>query len=97
MVPVMKHVGSFSKNKRKKAPSIAILSLTDVITLKQEVKNLFSAEVHFHDHCGGQYFTLEETGDELKKYIIQFFAEKNGTAVFSQDGLQFTIEENISC
>ena len=36
-----------------------ILSFDDVRELKREVAEKFSAPVHFHDGCGGQYFTLE--------------------------------------
>lgn len=71
------------------------ISFSEVSELKAEVKDRFSAVVHFHDRCGGQFFNLEEANDELKEYIEEFFAKKNMQAIFSEDGLHFTLESSI--
>lgn len=69
-----------------------ILKISDVIPLKNEAREKFSAEVHFHDCCGGQFFSLDTQSEELKNFIALYFAEKNLRAVFSDDGLQFHVE-----
>lgn len=35
------------------------VSFPEVIELKNEVNERFSAPVHFHDRCGGQFFSRE--------------------------------------
>jgi hypothetical protein len=69
-----------------------ILSLSEVSELKKEVADRFSVKIHFHDGCGGQYFTLDENNDELKSYINAYFLSKNMQASFSEDGLHFVAE-----
>lgn len=70
------------------------VAFQEVIELKNQVKERFSAIVHFHDRCGGQFFSLEEADDELKKFIEEYFSEKGIRAVFSSDGMQFTLQES---
>ena len=74
-----------------------ILNLSEVTKLKKEVSDRFSAELHFHDGCGGQYFSLDEISDELRKCITAYFADKNMQAVFSEDGLSFTVKKGTRC
>lgn len=40
---------------------MAIVDFSEVIKLKNAVNSEFGEKVHFHDACGGQYFTLEKT------------------------------------
>lgn len=70
-----------------------IFTLTEVMKLKNEVKSRFSADIHFHDACSGQSFSIDKNNDELKKYILKYCSERNLKAVFSKDGLRFTIEK----
>lgn len=74
-----------------------ILTLSEASKLKKEVSDRFSTEIHFHDGCGGQYFSLDESSDELREYITEYFADKNMQAIFSEDGLHFTVEKGMSC
>lgn len=74
-----------------------ILTLFEVNKLKKEVFDRFSAKIHFHDGCGGQYFSLDESNDELQKYITAYFTDMNIQAVFSEDGLYFTVQKGTKC
>jgi hypothetical protein len=67
------------------------ITWNEAIELKARAKEQFSAEIHFHDCCGGQYFSLETSDEKLKSFIENYFANKSLKAVFSDDGLQFTV------
>jgi hypothetical protein len=69
------------------------LSFSDVTKLKSEVQNHFGINVHFHDGCGGQYFTLDESNENIRKYITEYFENSNLKATFSNDGLSFTVNK----
>lgn len=68
-----------------------ILSITEVTQLKKEAESKLSAQIHFHDGCGGQYFTINNPTDELKRFITDFFNKKGLKAVFTENGEQFTV------
>jgi hypothetical protein len=70
-----------------------ILTFSDVSAFKNEVQNKFGVNVHFHDGCGGQYFSLDEVNEEVNKYISQYFSHLNLQADFSSNGLQFTVKK----
>lgn len=74
-----------------------IWSITEVAALKKEIQEKFAVEIHFHDGCGGQYFTLEKPTEELKGALASFFAAKGLKAVFSESGESFVVERNSSC
>lgn len=69
--------------------------MTVSFTLAAELKNVaaekFNSAIHFHDGCGGQFFTVDEPSEELKNFITEFLAEKNMKPVFSDDGTSFTL------
>ena len=71
-----------------------ILTLTDVSKLKK-VEDKFSVVVHFHDGCGGQYFTCDEPTEELKKFIIAYFEKQNVKVKFSENGNWFSVQANL--
>lgn len=80
------------------------LSFDFVIELKQALKSeprfqeRFPVNnLHFHDGCGGQFFTLDQTGEDLTAYLSDYFDKRNLTAVFSEDRMQFTVTEKKSC
>lgn len=54
--------------------------MTVSFTLAAELKNAaaekFNSAIHFHDGCGGQFFTVDEPSEELKNFITEFFAKK---------------------
>ena len=72
------------------------VSMSVAAELKKTAAEKFSAKIHFHDGCGGQYFTVDKASDELKGFIAESFAAKNMRAVFSEDGCSFTDRETGS-
>ena len=71
-----------------------ILSISDAAQLKKEINQQLSVSIHFHDGCSGQYFTIDETSEDTIRKITDFLSEKNLSAVFSEDGSQFTVEKS---
>lgn len=69
------------------------LNYEAVIELKNEAQEHFTDKIHFHDACGGQYFTLETKNEMLATFIEKYFAKQNIKAVFSDDGLNFSLEK----
>ena len=69
-----------------------IFTLSEAAELKKEMYNNLGIQLHFHDGCGGQYFSLEKSDETAMKKITEFFENKNLRAVFSQDGMSFTVE-----
>ena len=74
-----------------------ILTLSEVSELKKATTEACSANIHFHDGCGGQYFTVDEPSEKLKSFIIDYFAKKNESVRFSTKGDIFSIGEQKSC
>lgn len=72
---------------------ILTVSFDFVKNLKKALQTEFSVYLHFHDACGGQYFTLEQTSDDIKSFIYSYLQKQNMTAVFTDDNLQFTVTE----
>lgn len=66
---------------------------SSVLELKKACAERFPDHVHFHDGCGGQYFSLDERNDGLREFICGYFAEIGLTADFADDGLIFTVSE----
>ena len=46
------------------------ISITEASELKKAILDNFGVTLHFHDGCGGQYFTLDERNDEIKRFIV---------------------------
>ena len=69
------------------------IPFSEVSKLKEAADKKFSAYVHFHDRCGGQFFSLEEENEEVKKFVEEYFAAQDIRAIFSEDGLTFTLEK----
>lgn len=69
------------------------LNYEAVIELKNEAQEHFTDKIHFHDACGGQYFSLETKNEMLATFIEKYFAKHNIKAVFSDDGLNFSLEK----
>ena len=62
----------------------------EVLELKKACAEHFPDHVHFHDGCGGQYFSLDEENDALCGFIAGYFAERGLTAEFTGGGTVFT-------
>lgn len=52
------------------------VSFTLAAELKKAAAEKFNSAIHFHDGCGGQFFTVDEPSEELKNFITEFFAKK---------------------
>ena len=70
-----------------------ILSISDVADLKKAIAEKFSLQIHFHDGCGGQYFTIDELTDDMKAFLIEYFSKRKLKVHFSESGDSFTVEE----
>ena len=74
-----------------------MLSLSEIVELKSIVKSVTGTELHFHDVCPKPFFTLDKADSEIQEIINTFLSSKKHIAVYSSDGLQFTIERNRLC
>lgn len=70
-----------------------IFNLFAVAELKKKILELFSVEVHFHDGCGGQYFTVDALTDEMKVFLIEYFSERKLKVHFLESGDSFNVKE----
>ena len=70
-----------------------ILSISDVVELKRAITEKFSSQIHFHDGCGGQYFTADELTEEMKAFLIEYFFVRKLKVHFSESGDIFTVVE----
>lgn len=66
---------------------------SEVLKLKSACAEHYPDHVHFHDGCGGQYFSLDERNDGLREFICAYFADMGLRADFMEDGLAFTVSE----
>ena len=70
------------------------LDYSDVLKMKKAVDEVFHLNVHFHDACGGQYFSLDEKPDEdLKKFITDYFGRLSINVNYTEDFQRFTLEK----
>lgn len=67
------------------------LSIGEASQLKKAIFDRFGAVLHFHDGCGGQYFTLDGSIEDITEFIKEYFAEKGKSVAFSADETQFTV------
>lgn len=72
---------------------MAIVDFSEVIKLKNAVNSEFGEKVHFHDACGGQYFTLEKNNPEMVEFIKTYVQKLGYMADFDVNGLSFTMED----
>lgn len=71
---------------------MVVLSLMEAIELKCLSQEKFGVHLHFHDGCGGQYFSLEDEADKGLKDCIREYTDKKGLkTVFEEDGKGFYI------
>lgn len=65
----------------------------EVLKLKAACAEHFPDHVHFHDGCGGQYFSLDEPNERLREFITGYFDKLGFDARFEEDELMFTVSE----
>ena len=85
----MKQIGTVDLKERLMA-----ISITEASELKKAILDNFGVTLHFHDGCGGQYFTLDERNDEIKRFIESYFDKKGMTVTFIARGTQFSVGGN---
>lgn len=71
---------------------MTIISFDEVLELKKACKEKFNEHVHFHDACGGQYFTLETDSEEIRSFITDFMLAKKYRVNFSKNKMSFTLD-----
>ncbi len=74
-----------------------ILDFSEVLEFKKAINETYGLYVHFHDACGGQYFSFDETKDGVKQFVKEYFSVKNLLPVFTNDGLSFTLKRIELC
>lgn len=63
-----------------------ILTISDMLKLKEALQEKFHLYLHFHDGCGGQYFSFDTPIDPMVEAFIQgYFSEQNCTIEFDED------------
>lgn len=67
----------------------SIISISDIAELKKQAAERFSAEIHAHDSCGGQSFSVSADSGELRGFIEDFFGARGINVKFTADGLSF--------
>ena len=70
-----------------------IFEYGDVLKLKAACAEHYPDHVHFHDGCGGQYFSLDEKNDSLRDFICDYFSGMGFRADFMDGGLIFTVSK----
>lgn len=68
-----------------------MISLADVAPFKKEIQEKFGQNIHFHDRCGGQFFTIDEPSEELQQYIESYFTAKGMNVQFSDGRDKFLL------
>ena len=70
-----------------------VLTINEVIQLKSQLAETFGAQLHFHDACGAQSFSLDApaTG-ALQSWITEQIKKMGGTVHFSPSGKEFTVQ-----
>lgn len=65
-----------------------VLNFDEVIEFKQAVQSKFGVDVHFHDACGAQSFSVapDTLTPELRDYLSSYFEERKATAHIADDG-----------
>lgn len=72
------------------------MSISEVSELKRMLKEKFRMELHFHDGCGGQYFSFDVAPSiAMLRALDQHLGRKRLRAVFGEDGLTFTVERSF--
>ena len=71
-----------------------MLNLDEVIELKNFLAENNAANIHLHDTCGGQYFTIDSGDDYTEKLIKDYLSKKNQQVAFAADKQSFTIISN---
>ena len=64
-------------------------SYSQVLEFKRILDEKFGAYLHFHDACGGQYFSF----DEVYRFLTSYFANIGGKINIADNKLTFTVDK----
>ena len=70
-----------------------MVSFDQVLIFKKDIMERFGLSLHFHDGCGGQYFSFDEPAGDRAGEIAAYFAEKGFKAAFSEDLTILTLRD----
>lgn len=71
-----------------------VLDFSDVLELKKLSETQFNTKCHFHDCCGGQWFSTEEpVSREFEEFLKMYFEKKQCHVLISEDRCQFRMEK----
>lgn len=73
-----------------------IIDITKIIELKKVLNDKFNAQIHIHDTCGGQYFSVENLEPSAKDFIKNYFQEKSYRVIFDKEN-EFHLERVQLC
>ena len=69
-------------------------SYSEVLKIKKLLDEKFGVYLHFHDACGGQYFSFDSTPDKsIIDYLSKYFSELGGRLNTSDNGLTFSVQK----
>ena len=75
----------------------ATINILEIIELKKTLDEKFDIKMHIHDACGGQYFSTDNLNPAGKKYIIDYFKNKNYQVIFTSNDTEFYLEDIRTC
>ena len=65
-------------------------SYSQVLEFKRILDEKFGVYLHFHDACGGQYFSFD---DEVYQFLTSYFANIGGKIHIAANKLTFTVDK----
>lgn len=75
---------------------MSIIDITKIIELKQVLNDKFDIQLHVHDTCGGQYFSVDNLEPSAKDFIENYFMERNYRVIFDKE-IEFHLEDIRLC
>lgn len=66
---------------------------SEALALKKYLADRGLEYVHFHDQCGGQFFSFDNPDPVSKDAVIEFWRKKGLGVSFTDDDLTFVITE----
>lgn len=68
-----------------------VLDFHDYRTLKAHLKAQGLSDIHLHDACGGQYFTVDHLDDKTQAALVAYFAPMGAKPDFTDDRTSFIL------
>ena len=70
-----------------------VLDFHEYRKFKEKLLETGFHEIHLHDVCGGQYFSIDDPDDATCDEIVRLFAEIGQRVNFSENREEFTLED----